>query len=321
MWNFIHNWRELRQRGVLGINRRNAEYLLPLNHRQDYPLVDNKLKTKQLASAAGVAVPKLLGVVQVQQQVRRLPSFLDRFSDFVVKPACGSGGNGIVVCSGRSPAGYHKIGGAILAPDAICEHAYDILAGMHSLGGMPDVALIEERVEFDTVFAPVTYQGVPDIRVIILHGVPVMAMLRLPTRESNGKANLHQGAIGAGLNLATGCTMTAVWHGRIIASHPDTGQAVSGLQVPHWDEILGIASRCGSLCGLGYLGADLVLDRHRGPLLLELNARPGLGIQLANRAPLLPRLRLIKKTPSLAHFTPTDKIRFAKDHFGGPATT
>ena len=317
MWNFIHNWRELRQRGVLGINRRNAEYLLPLNQREHYPLVDNKLKTKQLAIGAGVAVPKLLGVVQVQQQVRRLPGFLDRFSDFVVKPACGSGGNGIVVCSGRGPAGYHKIGGAILTPDTIREHAYDILAGMHSLGGMPDVALIEERVEFDTVFAPVTYQGVPDIRVIILHGVPVMAMLRLPTRESNGKANLHQGAIGAGLNLATGRTMTAVWHGRIIAIHPDTGQAVPGLQVPHWDEILHIAACCGSLCGLGYLGADLVLDRHRGPMLLELNARPGLGIQIANRAALLPRLRLIEKTPSLAHSTPAARIRFAKDHFGG----
>lgn len=83
------------------------------------------------------------------------------------------------------------------------------------------------------------------------------------------------------------------------------------------NEILHIASRCGSLCGLGYLGADLVLDRHRGPMLLELNARPGLGIQLANRAPLLPRLRLIEKTPGLTHFTPAEKIRFTKDQFGG----
>ena len=317
MWNLFHNWRELRRRGVLGINCRNAEFLLPYNHRKHYPLVDNKLKTKQLAKAAGVAVPHLLGVLQVQQQVRRLPAFLDRFNDFVVKPACGSGGNGILVCSGRTPVGHRKIGGDILTPDTLREHAHDILAGMHSLGGLPDVALIEERVEFDTVFAAVTHQGVPDIRIIIFHGIPVMAMLRLPTRESNGKANLHQEAIGAGLSLATGHTMTAVWHGQIIATHPDTGHAVPGLRVPHWDEILHIASRCGSLCGLGYLGADLVLDRHRGPLLLELNARPGLAIQLANRAPLLPRLRLIEKTPGLTRFTPAEKIRFTKDHFGG----
>jgi alpha-L-glutamate ligase-like protein len=171
--------------------------------------------------------------------------------------------------------------------------------------------------DFDTVFSPVTHQGVPDIRIIIFHGVPVMAMLRLPTRESDGKANLHQGAIGAGLNLANGQTMTAVWHDQIITTHPDTGQPIPGLQVPHWNEILHIASRCGSLCGLGYIGADLVIDRHRGPLLLELNARPGLGIQMANLTPLLPRLRQIEHSAELIQSAPENKIQFAKDHFGG----
>jgi alpha-L-glutamate ligase-like protein len=317
MWNLIHNWQEMHRRGVLGINRRNAEYLLAYNHRRHYPLVDNKLKTKQLAIAAGVAVPTLLGVVKVQQQVSRLPAFLDRFNDFVIKPACGSGGNGILVFSGRAAGGHRKICGTVMAPDIICEHTYDILAGMHSLGGLPDVALIEERIDFDTVFSPVTHQGVPDIRIIIFHGVPVMAMLRLPTRESDGKANLHQGAIGAGLNLANGQTMTAVWHDQIITTHPDTGQPIPGLQVPHWNEILHIASRCGSLCGLGYIGADLVIDRHRGPLLLELNARPGLGIQMANLTPLLPRLRQIEHSAELIQSAPENKIQFAKDHFGG----
>jgi hypothetical protein len=42
--------------------------------------------------------------------------------------------------------------------------------------------------------------------------------------------------------------------------------------------------------GLGYIGADVVLDARRGPMVLELNARPGLAIQLANRAGLMPRL-------------------------------
>ena len=194
MWNLFHNWRELRRRGVLGINRRNAEFLPPYNHRKHYPLVDNKLKTKQLAGAAGVAVPDLLGVVQVQQQVRRLPGFSTASTTLWSNPHVAV----VAMASWFVPvalAGYRKIGGAILTPDTLREHAHDILAGMHSLGGMPDVALIEERVEFDTVFAAVTHQGVPDIRIIIFHGIPVMAMLRLPTRESNGKANLHQGAI------------------------------------------------------------------------------------------------------------------------------
>ena len=44
---------------------------------------------------------------------------------------------------------------------------------------------------------------------------------------------------------------------------------------------------------LGYIGVDFVVDPILGPLILELNARPGLNIQLANREGLLPRLNLI----------------------------
>jgi predicted ATP-grasp superfamily ATP-dependent carboligase len=43
--------------------------------------------------------------------------------------------------------------------------------------------------------------------------------------------------------------------------------------------------------GLGYLGVDIVLDRDKGPMLLELNARPGISIQNANRFGLRDRLR------------------------------
>jgi predicted ATP-grasp superfamily ATP-dependent carboligase len=46
--------------------------------------------------------------------------------------------------------------------------------------------------------------------------------------------------------------------------------------------------------GLGYLGVDIVLDPRRGPLLLEANARPGLAIQHANAAGLVPRLQEIE---------------------------
>jgi len=41
-----------------------------------------------------------------------------------------------------------------------------------------------------------------------------MAMLRLPTKESGGKANLQQGAIGLGIDMASGVTTSAV-QGRI----------------------------------------------------------------------------------------------------------
>ena len=41
-----------------------------------------------------------------------------------------------------------------------------------------------------------------------------MAMLRLPTKASGGRANLHQGAIGAGVDLVTGVTHHAVLKNR-----------------------------------------------------------------------------------------------------------
>ena len=150
-------------------------------------------------------------------------------------------------------------------------------------------------VKFDPVFKDIAYQGVPDIRVIVFLGVPIMSMVRLPTRMSDGKANLHQGAIGAGINIATGLTNYAVQGIINVTEHPDTDNPVIAVQVPYWDKILNIASRCYELTGMGYLGIDIVLDKDKGPLMLELNVRPGLNIQIANRAGLLPRLNLVKK--------------------------
>jgi alpha-L-glutamate ligase-like protein len=173
-------------------------------------------------------------------------------------------------------------------------HISNILSGMYSLGGLPDTALIEQRVEFDPIFADVSYQGVPDVRTIVFRGVPVMAMIRLPTRMSDGKANLHQGAIGVGIDLITGKTFSGVWHEQIVEQHPDTGASIIDLQIPDWDEILKLTAQCYDLAGLGYTGVDIVLDRDHGPLMLEMNARPGLSIQIANRCGLLKRLEKAK---------------------------
>jgi alpha-L-glutamate ligase-like protein len=150
-------------------------------------------------------------------------------------------------------------------------------------------------VQFDPIFDHITFQGVPDIKIIVFLGVPVLAMLRLPTRVSGGKANLHQGAIGAGIDLVTGVTLNAVSHQGMVSEHPDTGNPISGIGIPYWQTMLQTASRCYDLTQLGYLGVDMVLDRIKGPLLLELNARPGLGIQMANGAGLLPRLQLVER--------------------------
>jgi alpha-L-glutamate ligase-like protein len=142
-----------------------------------------------------------------------------------------------------------------------------------------------------------------------------MAMVRLPTRASDGKANLHRGAIGAGIELGNGMTLTAVHRSQVVAHHPDTGNRVEGIQVPHWDRMLLMAARSLDMTGLGYVGVDLVLDRERGPLLLELNARPGLAIQMANRKGLRGRLERIDRAKPEIFSTPESRVAWAKENF------
>jgi alpha-L-glutamate ligase-like protein len=306
--------RRLRANGVLGINARNAEYTLPYNRRDRYPLVDDKALTKQIAARAGVAVPELYGVIEIHRQVRELPAMLAQHWDFAVKPSRGSQGDGIIVVTGRSRSLYRSADGTFLDEEEMAFHVSNILAGVYSLGGQSDKALIEYRVNFDPVFEAITYRGVPDVRIIVFLGVPVMAMVRLPTRLSGGKANLHQGAIGTGVDMATGRTLTAVWGTSIVTEHPDTGSPVSGVQIPHWDTLLELAARSHELTGLGYQGIDIVLDRDRGPLILELNARPGLAIQIANRAGLKTRLQAVERhRTGLGSIA--ERVAFAKTHF------
>lgn len=307
----------LAKAGVLGLNKRNAEFIMALNPRHLYPRVDDKVLTKKLAQEAGIAVPEMYGVISSQAEVRRLPEIVANHESFVIKPAQGSGGNGIMVIGGRSKRSrdsYRTISGVIVSQLDLEHHISNVVGGQYSLGGKPDCALIEYCVEFDPLFADVSYLGVPDIRVIVYKGYPVMAMVRLPTRVSSGKANLHQGAVGAGLDIGTGRTMRGVLGNSVIDDHPDTGFSISGLQVPRWDFILETSARGYEMTGLGYLGVDMVIDRHHGPLMLEMNARPGLNIQIANGCGIGTRTARIDELIDSTH-TPAERAALSRREF------
>ncbi|HEX5790006.1 MAG TPA: alpha-L-glutamate ligase-like protein [Luteolibacter sp.] len=315
-----HRWirtpAELRAMGVVGINMRNANYLLPNNPRRLYGLVDDKLQTKALAEARGISVPKTYGVIRSPMDMAHLESFLADQESFVIKPARGSGGKGVLVIDSRRDGLFHKPSGVALTPSELRYHVSNILAGLFSLGGNRDCAIIEYRVRPVRLLTRISHQGAPDIRLVMLHGYPVMAMLRAATKESDGRANLHQGALGIGIDLATGRTIRAVHHGRFVTHHPDLKLNLIGLQLPAWDKILEIAVTCQEMTGLGYLGVDLMIDESMGPLMIEVNARPGLSIQMANGVGLLRRLEPVVEQHRLhPKASRAEKIAYSVGHF------
>jgi alpha-L-glutamate ligase-like protein len=289
--------RRLRELGILGMNRRNAACILDHNPRGKFPLVDDKLRLHELCRKIGVATPDIHAVVRFHSELRRLPQILGERCDFVIKPNQGSAGRGVLVVVGcdDKDGGFLRHNGEVLTAEQLRQHLSDILSGMYSLGGRPDHVLVQQRIHLHPAFEAISYKGIPDVRVVLYRNEPAMAMLRLPTKESNGRANLHQGGIGTGVDLTSGLTHHAVQRNRFVTLHPDTGVPVVGMRVPYWHEVLAMSRRVAEAVGLGYIGVDIVVDAEQGPLLLEANARPGLAIQIANGRGLLPQLEAIDK--------------------------
>lgn len=310
--------KRLREIGLVGIGQRNTDYVLRYNPRRFYPRVDDKLLTKRLAIAAGLPVPELYAVVREEHEIADLHEQLQHREQFVAKPAHGSGGDGILVVNGRRGERYRRSNGLLMSRNEFEHHVSNMLSGLYSLGGHPDHVLIEYCVQFDPIFDRISYKGVPDIRIIVFQGYPVMAMARLPTRMSDGKANLHQGAIGVGIDMATGVTAKGVWGSERIREHPDTENSIEGLRIPGWEALLEMAARCHELSSLGYIGVDFVLDRNLGPMILELNARPGLAIQIANAAGLNQRLEKVQALEAAGTLSsdPADRVDFSRREFG-----
>lgn len=276
--------KKAKRQGLIGINARNCNYIAPLNERRLLPLVDSKILTKTAVRKVGVPTPELIGVIETQFAVRRLDAIIGDRTDFVVKPARGSQGNGILVINGKTPmGGWRRGNGKPITRERLDYHIRNIVSGMYSKSSLGDYAMVEERIIFASTFDEVAFFGVPDIRIIVYRGVPCMAMVRLPTSESDGKANLHKGGVGAGIDMATGKTKNGVHKNRLVDRHPDSFALLAGIQIPNWREMLLMSSRCYDAIPLGYLGVDIVIDARKGPLLLELNARPGLAVQMANQ--------------------------------------
>ncbi len=311
---------------VLGLNRRNQEYVRPYNPPSAKSIADNKILTKKILEKEGIKTPLVYKLIKNKKQLQ----FLDWETlpkSFVIKPNKGTGGNGIIVFYGKKKkeTAWIRPNGEIMSKKDIILHIENILEGRFSMGTKNDIAIIEERVKTDPILKQYSYKGVPDIRIICFNNVPIMAMTRLPTKRSNGTANLHSGAICTGIDISTGITTYSMHMSpksilSDIYEEIDTtldlkeNKKLSGIQIPYWDDLLKIALKCQKATKLGYIGVDIALDAENGPVVFELNARPGLGIQVANKTGLRWRLEKIKdlKIKSIKH-----GIRVAKNLFGG----
>lgn len=269
----------LRNGPVLGINQRNLDLVATLNTSELLNIASDKIETKARLRQVGVPVARDVATCRRHNEIEHMMQMINRQTSFAMKPNMGSQGNGILIVVGRENGKFVKSNGDTIGVEQISRHASEILAGSYSQDGAEDAVLIEPLLKQHPKLSQLADFGLSDVRIILKEHVLVAAMLRLPTSRSDGKANLHQGAIGLAIDLQTGQVTHASQKGQSVKAHPDSGANLIGFQVPFWDQILQISEAASHAVPLGYIGIDICIDAEQGPLVLELNGRPGIEIQ------------------------------------------
>ncbi|MEO8581605.1 MAG: sugar-transfer associated ATP-grasp domain-containing protein [Patescibacteria group bacterium] len=280
---------------ILGMNAR-AQLYTSLNSAHAKKFGFSKLKAKNFLRKHGIGVPELYAVISSREELRKF-DWKKIEGAFAIKPINGSAGKGILVIKDRNKRKrkWIDIEGNEYSESDLNFHTSDILEGQYTTWGNQYAALIEERVPVHPDLEPHIEVGTPDVRIILFNKIPVMAMIRLPTKESQGRANLDQGAIAIGIDLGTGKSVYGVSGKKeIIQTIPKSGHSVAGIEVPYWKQCLKTAVRVANATGYVFMGVDLFVHPEKGPMVAEVNGFPGLSIQLANRAGLRRRLQRIE---------------------------
>lgn len=280
----------------LPMNVRNR-YIKQYNPRFLEGMLD-KADMKRAFHGTGVSTPDTYRIIESTAAVEDVTELFAERDEFVIKPAGSYGGEGIIVVTGREADRFTTSKG-LMRESELLDHIRQILRGQYAEMGLDGTAIIEERIHPSGALRSISGQGVPDIRVIVFMGYPIMAMTRLPTEQSDGAANIHLGAVSVGLSIAEGEAMGGYHQASDswIDEHPDTGRSLREFKISNWEDVLETAVRAAGVSRLGYAGADIVLDEKKGPVILEINTQPGLGIQNTTLAGILPRLEFLESLP------------------------
>ena len=281
---------------LLGMNARNLDYCFR-NSTRATKVAASKILTKKILVEQSLPTPAIHAIVSQRGRVDKI-KWEEFGTRFVIKPEAGLGGNGVLVVRKKIKGKLEWItaSGQRVGEEDLRMHVWDILEGRYGGSGGRYRAFVEELVTIHPRLKKYTYQGTPDLRMIVYNQVPVMAMLRLPTKESEGRANLHQGAIGVGVDIATGITTYGVHHGEMIRYLPGSKKRkLNGVQLPYWSKILRTGLEVMKVVGLNYGAVDFGFDEEsKEGKVFEVNRAPGLSIQLANRSGLRKRLRRVE---------------------------
>lgn len=282
-----------------------ASHILGMNARHKYTSLNpmsakrygfSKLRTKELLAQHGIPTASVYHVCSTLKDLEEL-HWEAIPVPFVIKPANSSAGKGIWIIKEKVPDKqlWKNSFGEVLTPEDLNLHVNNILDGEFGVWGNDHKAIIEEMIVAHPAISKYAYKGTPDLRVIVFNSVPVMAMARIPTKDSAGKANLDQGALGLGIDMATGITTYGIsGKSGAITHFPGSKKKVNGIVIPFWTRLLETAVAAANAAGYHYMGADLFIHAEKGPMIVELNGFPGLSIQLCNHAGLKRRLERVE---------------------------
>lgn len=259
---------------ALGMNLRN--HIIKISNRRDQIVeAKDKIGVKNKLAMHGIPVPETYGELLKINDIHRLDKMPP---EFVIKPDRGSGGKGVLILK-RVKDHYVSPSNKIYSVKNLKRHMERILEGEFSEYIDGETVLIEERIHCSGQLQFKGSVGLPDVRMFVYNYDCVLAMLRYPTWESDGKANLSQGALGMALDMETG-EITKVYSKKRREFYPvETLGIPKGYCIPKWKGFRWISHHVARLLGLRFSGVDLTMDERNNIKVLEVNGYPGLEIQ------------------------------------------